>query len=186
MKRIGFVFLMMAVMQASASAQGIGVAYGNNPFGQVYVDPYTDELIGVDLDVVQSGNFSLTMPVHLSERLALEPNISLVSLRQGDENETSMTLGTSLRFTPSSVSDIFYLGGVFLLDGLGTGDYLNISVGPLMGGEYFLDDGFSLGAEAAVMGTGYDVYRTNPQDRIYSYSVIARFVARAYFGGTPR
>lgn len=100
---------------------------------------------------LQSSQTTLKVPIWASENIVIAP---LFGITHQDDNYSSINVGLNPRFYQTLGSDFAtYIGaqGILLhtsVDGDGAGDdSSNFLLGASGGGEYFLDEHFSLGVE---------------------------------------
>ena len=147
--------LLLAFAVFAIPAQGQS-ADGNTKVGLgVFFEGVDSNFGGLD------GNVTVTVPIHLSS-VRLEPQIGYSRTSRSvtgddDESEAVLELGGGVFTTVRTYeSASVYAGGrIGLLrrsqsSGNATLTETGIFVGPALGGEYYLGDHFSLGAEAGL------------------------------------
>lgn len=102
--------------------------------------------VGVSV-VVQNSQFDFLVPVFLSNNFALSPAVGLSSI---SGNSTDLTLGAVARYYISQKTVSPYIGGRFgaiiLMPEKGD-NVTDFILGPLFGGEYFINENISAGIE---------------------------------------
>lgn len=110
----------------------------------------SDTKVGISA-VVQSEQLDIMLPVWLSEKMVIVPSLGFVGV---SDAYTDLAVGLALRFNARrhDAKAVPYGGGRIVVlqyspEGPADGatDFI---FGPFVGGEYFLDDHFSLGVEA--------------------------------------
>lgn len=132
---------------------------------------------------VQGEQTDLLIPIRLSNRVVIVPAIYLSG---GEDVFTDFGLGIALRCGQRTGKTMPYFGarfGVLIYDPSGAGDsQTDFLFGPLVGGEYFLDDHFSLGVEAQlnIAKSGKHSLRFNNPDGM-SVNTATAVMATYYF-----
>lgn len=112
-------------------------------------EPSTQSKVGL-CAYLQSSQFDIAIPMWIAHRAVLVPSVGVTSI-EGKASDVRVAL--MVRFNLGSGKAVPYVGGrvglmwVTPKYGESTQDMI---VGPAVGGEYFLDDRFSLGVEAQV------------------------------------
>ena len=97
---------------------------------------------------LQSNQTNIKVPIWASEKIVIAP---VVGLTHQDDNFTTLNVGLTPRFYQSLGDDFAtYIGAQGILQHTSTeagADNSDFLLGALGGGEYFLDEHFSLGVE---------------------------------------
>ncbi len=130
--------MMMAVYFVPANAEG-----GNTKLG-----------LSASL---QSDQFDIMIPIR-SEKFAFVPAIAFASV---SDVATDLGFGAAVRFHMSEGKIVPYAGfrvAVFIMNPKNGDSLTDYAYGPNVGGEYFLDDRFSIGIEGQVNITKSDEF----------------------------
>lgn len=119
---------------------------------------------------LQSNQTNLKVPIWASENIVIAP---IVGISHQDDNFTSFNIGLTPRFYQSLGNDFAtYIGAQGIVqhtsvDGAGD-DNSDFLIGALGGGEYFLDEHFSLGVE----GQLNFLFEENDDNSIYTAAAV--------------
>jgi len=129
---------------------------------------------------VYSTSFRILFPFWIGEHSVLEPTFGLNRRQVGDYHYDKFNIGSTLRFHSHILERVPYFGFYLNIIREGETPIVNVELGPVLGGEYFLSDHFSLGIEARLVLTMYDV-DTHPRDRVFTWNTQGMLAARVYF-----
>ncbi len=151
--------LLPAIGRAEITKAGIGITWTVRtmelkPYTEYmidYPDPY-DGYYGASTGPRRTdrGDIRVRVPLWLSRSSIMEPDISLYTYGEERKDYTAISIGITGRVHPFKTK-IPYLGARMIFDNvLHQGDDVRLTLGPLIGCEFFFIDRFSLGVEASL------------------------------------
>ncbi len=181
MRTVLVVMLIILVIPAVLFAQSIKIGLGVTWTQKTTMTMHYDYYWGYQYYMYDEKNYMrLSMPIWYNSNTVIEPIVSLYRVQVGDYNQTSAEFGLLTRYHPMN-NRIPFVGFQFIVDGVGMGEKnQRITLGPLAGGEYFINDNFSIGGELRL-----DLYQEDPWDhpkrRVFLYNTYGGISTRFYF-----
>jgi len=180
MKKSAFLTVLCLLIPISSILAGVGIGY--TVYDELLMVMYYEPNWEPDYFYVLAPTTAMQvlLPFRVGGHFIVEPTLGFTRYQTGDYHWNRFDLGCTLRKSLNLADRIPYLG--FYANMIRTGEppVVDLEVGPVMGGEYFLSDYFSLGVEGRLVLRQYDLDE-NPRDRTYVWTTRGIFSARVYF-----